>query len=282
MKDPTLDIAIERDGIKEVRKTDQSNQGRPTVYLDDNAEFIISMFNPNEKKIGVKLSLNGIVQGNILILRPGERIWLDRFVDDNKKFKFSTYAVDRSTEAMDAIRRNGEISAEFYSEEEIQLIPKYVYRYYPEYVPVHVPLIQPNPWIYPSPWVYPYSPYRHTNVMYSSSIGSDSIPSGVNTIASGYCSYAAGTLASDASTTGAIQFDKKIETGMIEKGEQSSQTFKDMQVELKKHSFCSKTLYIMPTSSMPMYSDTNRTYCTGCRRRQRRGEVYCSKCGTKF
>ena len=68
-----------------------------TVYMDNNTEFQIQLFNPYDYVIGVSFDFNGTHKSSsLLVLKPGERVWLDK----SKK----------------AIKNNGNINIEFYKE----------------------------------------------------------------------------------------------------------------------------------------------------------------------
>ena len=61
------------------------------VFLTDGDEFEIELFNPTQNKVLAKIELNGKSIGSGIILRPGERVFLERYLDEAKKFLFETY-----------------------------------------------------------------------------------------------------------------------------------------------------------------------------------------------
>ncbi|HOG38684.1 MAG TPA: hypothetical protein PLD95_04445, partial [bacterium] len=69
-------------------------QYNDTVYLKNGDEFEIELFNPTQNKIRAEILLNDVSIGSGIVLRPGERVFLDRYLDEPKKFKFETYNVD--------------------------------------------------------------------------------------------------------------------------------------------------------------------------------------------
>ena len=103
-------IAKNKSLLKEYKT---SNNPR-TVYLNDGEEFQIQLYNPYDYTISAKITLNGTEMPNELVLRPAERVWLDRYLDNPRKFKFETYEVDndKSTEKITA--KNGLINIDFY------------------------------------------------------------------------------------------------------------------------------------------------------------------------
>lgn len=113
---PQANIAINKSRIKLYGKTSKV----PTYYLKKGQEFEIELFNPTKDTIMAKISLNGkpIAQGG-LVLKPGIRVFLDRYIDVAKKFKFDTYEVSNTSEVKKAIEDNGDFKVEFYKEQYI-------------------------------------------------------------------------------------------------------------------------------------------------------------------
>ena len=89
------------------------------VYLKDGSEFELELYNPSRKTVLSKVKINGTyITGGGIVLRPGERVFLERYLDDPRKFKFETYHVDGSVETQNAIAENGDVEIEFYNEKE--------------------------------------------------------------------------------------------------------------------------------------------------------------------
>ena len=87
------------------------------VYLENGQEFQIQLFNPHKFTIGAEIFINDEKLSNRIVLKPGERIWLERYLDIKKKFKFSTYEVEgNNTDVQEAIKDNGKIEVKFYRE----------------------------------------------------------------------------------------------------------------------------------------------------------------------
>jgi hypothetical protein len=88
-----------------------------TVYLNDGDEFQIKLFNPHQERIGVELSVNGKDLGNMIIVEPGQTVWLERFLKESRKFLFKTYEVENGNSDVEkAIKNNGLIEFRFYKE----------------------------------------------------------------------------------------------------------------------------------------------------------------------
>ena len=96
-------LAINKSLLKEY--SNSSNER--IVYMNDGTEFQIQVFNPYSYVIGVNFEFNNHNKtSQLLVLRPGEHVWLDRFLDDESKLLFSTYQVDASKEVQEAIKDN--------------------------------------------------------------------------------------------------------------------------------------------------------------------------------
>lgn len=98
-----------------------------SVYLEDGDEFEIEIFNCTTFTLGVKFKFNGeYISNNHLIFEPGQRFFLDRYIDTNNKFKFTTYDVEANNAKVDnAIRFNGNVEIEFYKKVELIKEPFY-------------------------------------------------------------------------------------------------------------------------------------------------------------
>ena len=68
------------------------------VYLQDSEEFQIELFNPLSECVLADIKLNGQpISKTGLVLKPGQRFYLDCFIDDNKKFKFPLSNTDEQS-----------------------------------------------------------------------------------------------------------------------------------------------------------------------------------------
>jgi hypothetical protein len=89
------------------------------VYLTDNSEFEIELFNPTKKSVLAKIKINGSkISESGLVLRPGERVYLDCFLESKRKFVFKTYEVENTKESKKAIEDNGIVEVSFFDEKE--------------------------------------------------------------------------------------------------------------------------------------------------------------------
>lgn len=277
-------LAVNKSLLKEY----SSNESERTVYLNNGDEFQIQLFNPLAETIGAEIAINGETLEGRLILRPGERVWLERYLNNAKKFKFSTYEVDGDPGAQAAIARNGNIRINFYK----------------EYKPTHVYVSQ-----------YTSSPWSITplTTCVNSAISSDCRIKGISDCDLKFCSGASETSArtgvkkllktatnvdiisaatsvlGDATNTLALDFEEdvttysdRIETGRIEAGSHSDQTFSVEDKTWNSWPFQNEEIKILPMSRKPYTaSDLKKIYCTQCGRKLNEKYKFCPYCGAK-
>ena len=228
------------------------------VFLEDKEEFEIELFNPLTVSVLADIKLNGqSISKTGLVVKPGQRVYLDCFIDDKKKFKFSTYEIENSGEALDATQNNGLLEVFFYKEDVITLDNwqrKFdriiVEKWYPVY--------------YPSYPVYPY--YNRPSIWYGTSptIGGSCVTTNLtngiigttttNTYSSNNminCSYTSNVNVPYGGTTVNNLFSNSLETGRVEKGEKSKQKFTEIDMDFEKHYISSTIIQILPESRKP-------------------------------
>ena len=230
------------------------------VFLEDKEEFEIELFNPLTVSVLADIKLNGqSISKTGLVVKPGQRVYLDCFIDDKKKFKFSTYEIENSGEALDATQNNGLLEVFFYKEDVITLDnwkSKFdriiVEKWYPVY--------------YPSYPVYPY--YNRPSIWYGTNlptIGGSCVTTNLNnsivgtTTTNTYssnnlinCSYTSDVNIPYGGTTVNNLFSNSLETGRVEKGEKSKQKFTEVDIDFEKHYISSTIIQILPESRKPV------------------------------
>lgn len=213
------------------------------VYLNDKDEFEIELYNPMQDCVLADIKLNGkSISSSGLILKPGQRFYLDCFIDDRKKFIFNTYEVEDSEESIEAIQKNGLLEVFFYKESVVTL----------------------NNWksnfdrIIVERW-YPY----HTYPTYPTYPGIYYSTSGLNSYSTNTGYNISGTLTNCSSNTVSLnnnlfssdlkcQNINNVETGRIEKGSESSQKFVEVDMDFEKNYISSTILQILPESRKPL------------------------------
>lgn len=264
-----------------------------TVYLKDGDEFSVELFNPTKSKVLARIEMNGKSIGPGIILRPGERVFLERYVNDARKFKFETYKVSGDNEEVKkAIEDNGDVIVKFFKEEEI---PDYV-----AYNGSSITISTPN--IYNAPMWSTGTVYTNsTGTHYSSTIGNitdnSTLTSASGTLNSSsssntrrFSKSALGDIASASCCFDDMSYmnqelsreTKTIETGRVEKGSYSNQKFEADYSKFQPTWSWKSEWKILPESRKPITADDLVTYCPSCGRRRRANENYCPSCGYKF
>ena len=224
------------------------------VYLTDSEEFEIELFNPLTECVLADIKLNGqSISKTGLVLKPGQRFYLDCFIDDKKKFVFNTYEVEATLESISAISNNGKLEVYFYKESVVSINnwrdrfnTVIIERYYPSYP------------------TYPYwttTPYYGTGTIgYSgtTTTGNNNITYGTNVTLTGSAtttgSYTLGNNLMNQlnSTSNNIPIAGSLETGRVEKGSSSKQQFKEIDMEFDKYHISSTILELLPESRKPV------------------------------
>lgn len=225
------------------------------VFLNDSDEFEIELFNPLNVSVLADIKLNNqSISKSGLVIKPGQRVYLDCFIDDRKKFVFKTYEVENTTEISEAIRNNGLLEVYFYKEEVITInnwqnkfqkiiIERYPYWYYP---------------VYPSYPTYPTIWYGSTggNVFTTNSgtVTTNStlnLTDSITNTGTAYYSSTPSTYTSNGLNDITINSSNSIETGRVEKGEISNQKFTDVDMNFESFYISSTIIQILPESRKP-------------------------------
>lgn len=271
-QDAFAKIAVNKSLLKEY----SSSKYQRVVYLNDGDEFQIQLFNPEKFPIAAKIHLNGEELSDMLVLRPGERIWLERYLDQARKFKFSTYEIEDSYEAKEAASLNGEVKIQFYRVK----TPRQN-----RVINISCPISTIG------------SP---TSIYYNTINNSDgqvrSIPepelasnlNSVNLASSGmseetwYKSSYISDTACNFYASSTAEPERSIETGRVEQGGYSNQKFSYVNYDFEDWSFRTETISILPLSRKPVTaSDLKKKYCSNCGRKLSPKHKFCPYCGTK-
>ena len=214
------------------------------VYLKDSEEFQIELFNPLSECVLADIKLNGQpISKTGLVLKPGQRFYLDCFIDDNKKFIFSTYEVEQTLESLTAINNNGKLEVYFYKESVVSINnwkdrfnTVIIERYYPSY---------------------PTYPYWTTTPYYGT--GTSNIYGGTTTnIIGTTTTNTTGSFTlnensmNQLNSTSNIPIGGSLETGRVERGSNSKQKFKEIDMEFDKYHISSVVLEMLPESRKPV------------------------------
>lgn len=259
--DTLVKIAVNKSLLKEFLVNSQR-----TVYMDNGSEFQIQIFNPYTYYIAASISINGIEMSNQLVIKPGQRIWLERYLNEARKFLFETYEVNgESKQVENAIKNNGVIEIRFYKEKQENNI--YI-------TSVTTPSTS---WTYFNNCLdYP------VNSSYSDVLNAAYAVDNLSLSASSTELYSSSTKNTVSYSAGAMAKSKSIETGRIEKGNHSDQKFQTVYNDFEYWSFTTETIHILPQSAKPVYAnDLKKIYCTNCGRKLNQKFKFCPYCGTK-
>ena len=221
------------------------------VFLNDKDNFEFEIHNPTQKSVLCKIKLNGeyISTSGGVVIRPGQRVFLERFLDTNNKFEFSTYEVKDTSLNRTAIDLNGDVRIEFYNEQTYQ----------------HYPHLSGGNW--GSGWstINTGSPYYgNPTFTTSNSNGNMTFTSsnsiGVNT------SY----------------LINNIETGRVEKGDKSNQQFTNSYQNFEYNVSHQISLKILPLDNKNKTTDDIKHYCTECGSKAKKSHKFCPSCGNKL
>jgi len=226
-------------------------------YLKDGEEFELELFNPSTDVFTCEIHLNGKpISKSTLILKPGERVYLDRYLDEAKKFKFETYEVENTSEAKSAIRLNGQVKVKFYKEKKVE-------------VPVRIDW---NP-----------LPYWKDELYDSHKITWNTKRESVLRSFDNYDSLLYSYEASQSVPDSCSIQSQSIETGMVGKGNNSNQQLvENNSFNFESYSSYETTFYIYPETNTPISISEMVQYCSSCGKKRKKGENYCSHCGNKF
>lgn len=290
---PMAGICINKSRLKTYHKNNL-----PTYYLEKGQEFQIELYNPTKDTILAKIQLNGtqISQGG-LVLRPGERVFLERYLDVAKKFMFDTYEVANTAEIQKAIEDNGDFKVDFYRESK----PTYSYG---------------NPITLKNDVPFTYTDYNYYNGNLRS-FGTTSLGGTLNltgeinassncattSISSSYFSDSSANLAGGAPTySSEVTLDnlsfsdevastkslnarskKTIETGRVEAGSTSDQKIERVNKNFDFWPFHTLEYKLLPISQkVNTVADINvKRYCHCCGAKQKPEFKFCPSCGAK-
>jgi hypothetical protein len=251
-----------------------------TVYLNNGDEFEIELYNPTSNKVLAKIELNGKSIGNGIILRPGERVFLERYLDEAKKFLFETYVVNgNNQEVKNAIANNGDVVVKFYDETFFNQHNSTltVGLSYPWWSTTGTSLNYP-------PGVRTFTTNNLNNTYFTNTSGISGTFDG--TITTSNYSYTSNSIVNDSNvnyTKPKTSEIRHVETGRVEKGSDSEQSFTYDNSSF--NSYPSKTNWwkLKPISTKVLVKEDLVVYCTECgSKRKKDNHKFCPQCGTKF
>jgi len=267
----TIGLAVPQSFITKSKQ--RLKQHTDTVYLKDGDEFEIELFNPTQNKVLAKIEMNGDSIGNGIILRPGERVFLERYLNIARKFKFDVYVINAmNLEVQKATEKNGEVVVKFYNED---ILPTRTFYGSGSTLTINNP-------------VWSNTPYTYTT---HNTLGGNSIPTHGTFTTTGINTFYNSTLTSGTSKFSTSETllrsspknKRSIETGRVEKGSDSNQSFTYDSTSFNTYPFATNSWKIKPQSTKPLVREDLITYCTECgSKRKKDTHKFCPHCGTKF
>jgi hypothetical protein len=220
------------------------------VFLNDKDNFELEIHNPKQQSVLAKIKLNGkYISSSGIVLKPGQRVFLERFLDSNNKFEFSTYEVENTPQNRSAIDLNGLVTIEFYD----------------EHIPQHINYITGASW---------YGTLNNsiTNSPTYNSVNYSTNPNGIT------FTNTNGAVFTNTSNTSSIN----LETGRVEKGFKSSQDITNTYGDFNYYTTLRVEYKILPISSKPFEVQEIRNYCTECGTKVKTNYKFCPSCGNKI
>lgn len=225
-----------------------------SIYLKDKSNFEIELYNPTTIRYMAKIWINGkLVSKSGLIINPSQRVYLERFIDENAKFVFKTFEVDDVEETQGAREKNGLIKVEFY----------------PEIIKLNLPVILKTPVFFDGSFGSPYSGgFEYSSTSFYSSTSYE----GPNARSRGFGKKLLRETKPDS-----------VETGRIAQGEKSDQKFINTSGEFAKTSYYTYEVQLLPESLKAIEANEIRNYCGECGVRIKKSNwKFCPNCGEKL
>lgn len=241
------------------------------IYLQDKQEFEIELYNPTDTTKCAQIAMNGKpISSGGLVIKPGQRVYLERFLDVAKKFIFETYKTDDSAESQWATRNNGVVTISFYDE---QTPP-----------PPPITTISYNSGRFDltnsgTGGAYYNSLGNTVNTSYTEKGTSQKLRSASRGIGGASCdsmSFCSNEVPDE-------KFRDEVETGRIEQGAYSDQKFVNYTGKFNYHATNTVRFKLLPLSAKPIEVSDLAVYCVECGSKNKGGKFkYCPKCGKKF
>lgn len=276
---PTVYVTKNRQRIKQYNNS---------VYLNNGDEFELEFFNPTTGKVLAKIELDGKSIGSGIVLRPGERVFLERYLNEARKFLFETYKVNGSNdEVKQAIALNGVVSVKFYNEE-------------PSRVSYYSSSITYTNGTTGSPYVPTFTTTSNSSrgiVDISASASSfvnysDTPKTEVNLESLGFMDMNLERSTNQTRSKKSFKspdisrFERDmstVETGRVEKGSHSNQSFTYDSTRFNSYHTWMTEWKILPMSEKLLLKEDLSVFCTECgTKRKKDSHKFCPNCGNKF
>jgi hypothetical protein len=220
------------------------------VFLNDKDNFEFEIHNPKQHPVLCKIKLNGeYISNSGVVLKPGQRVFLERFFDSNNKFEFSTYEVKDTPQNRSAIDLNGDVLVEFYDEQRIRTYSN------------------------GSGWITTSNSLGNNNMFTVTNTGTPYL---------GGLTYTTSNVGLSTLTTAYANYTNTVETGRVEKGDISDQSFTNSYEEFNYFTSHTVKFKILPLSTKNKNVEEIRQYCTECGTKVKKNYKFCPSCGNKI
>ena len=236
------------------------------VFIKNGSDFELELFNKETETVYVGITIEGKEEGSKLILRAGERVFVERYIEDNKKLNFSTYNVDENNKEVDkAIAKNGLIELHFYVEDK------------PDWNNYN--------WVNTGPWdstTYTANTMNiqcNTTTDFDGSCTTDTVGMASNTMSGLDSLDDTDRSMMNRAVKGSRKLSAQKETGKIEKGDISDQHFNKKFLDINLFYIGMQTIKLLPESERQAI----KHYCTACGVKQRKSSwSFCPSCGKAY
>ena len=212
-------------------------------YLKNKSNFEIELFNPTSAKVLAKIWINDkLMSAAGIVVMPGQRVYLERFLDEPKKFQFNTYEVDDVKETEKAREKNGLVKVSFFGEV----------------------TSRSNYW---------YGTTAGNSLLVGNAPLTTTTTTGTYT---GNVSFTSGVI----STSNSAYNVKSVETGRVAEGGKSNQEFSNTSGNFSDYAWNTYEFHLLPESLKAIEASDIRNYCGECGVRIRKSSwKFCPNCG---
>lgn len=290
------------DGCKVGQRIKQENR----VYLKNGQQFQIFLKNFRGIPVLVELSINGETQEESVILDPKERLFLERYLSSNNKFKFNTYEMSAGLKKLiESKVELGVVTVKVYTLQSVYA-DKEVKASSPV---IHQVDLNSQPVYGSSGGTGDFSNFNNSTNLKSLVTACSYITStsdSMGTYGTKCSSKSKGISSPTKLINYSLSMDQnsidrelaeevyeeethtKAEIGAIEKGEYSDQKFEGCPDFRKGRFLESYTIHVYPVSAQ-LQEETKSSqkiegaiYCSVCGRKQKSGQKFCPADGTEF
>jgi len=273
----TANITVKRGRIKSYNDS---------VYLKNGQNFEIELFNPHGVPVLAKISINGhFISESGIIIRPGRREYLERFIDVDKKFTFDVYEIEDSKAAANATKNNGKVEVFFYKENilNLQLLST---NYRTIYGSPNSGGVLGSPDVYTIPWTSsaPGNIGVTGTMVGPGCIGVSSISTSTSFVSDTTSALYSYTSSNNANLADCQLLSENVkETGRIAQGDKSSQSFSYSDGNFNSFYDERLEIKILPISAKPVEIKELNKHCTNCGAKiKKQTWKFCPVCGDKI